>query len=165
MLTKEAICTALYAWINQRPGLDYANYGERTAYRAEVRSITKALHHARQLLRSVELAQSITAQDLIAAFQSACSGRLSISETVDGKVALDYCTGQYWPTEYRSAACAVLSQALWNHRRTCMPSPTLHHNSETGETLERYGGMRAGDWIRASFKREFGRGIAQRWFN
>jgi hypothetical protein len=46
-----------------------------------------------------------------------------------------------------------------------MPAPTLHHNSETGETVQRFKGLRAGDYLRASFKREFGRGMAARWFN
>ena len=43
--------------------------------------------------------------------------------------------------------------------------PELMHNSETGETLERYKGMRAGDYIRAQFRKEYGRGIASRWFS
>jgi hypothetical protein len=80
--------------------------------------------------------------------------------------AVDYCTGQYFPTEYRKAVCAVLSQAIWNWTSAhAMPAPTLHHNSETGETVQRFKGLRVGDYLRASFKREFGRGMASRWFN
>lgn len=79
--------------------------------------------------------------------------------------AVDYCTGQYFPTEYRKAVCAVLSSAIWAWKRDqCMPAPTLHHNSETGETLQRYKGLRAGDYLRANLKREFGRGMS-RWFS
>jgi hypothetical protein len=39
----------------------------------------------------------------------------------DGK-RLDYTTGQYWPTEYRRAAAAVLASALWSYWRDCVPA-------------------------------------------
>ena len=163
---KQQIIAALYTFIGQRPGLEYGNYGEPVSYRAEARAIGKDLTQARQLLRYVELRASITADDIIEASKRAYSGRLTIVERDDGAVAIDYCTDQYWPTEYRKAACAVLSQAIWHWKRTqCMPAPTLHHNSDTGETVQRFKGLRAGDYLRASFKREFGRGMAARWFN
>jgi len=31
--------------------------------------------------------------------------------------------------------------------------------------VRRYKGLRVNDYLRASFKREFGRGMASRWFN
>ena len=165
MLTKTQILDALRQWIKQRPGLEFGNYGDVSAYRAEMRAITKDRHHAETLLRQVELRDSITAADLLKAFR-AYSGRLSISETQDGKARLDYCTGQYFPTEYRRAACAVLASALWDWARDkCMPEPVRMHNSETGENVDRYNGLRAGDWLRQNFRREFGRSIANRWFN
>ncbi len=147
---KQAIIGALYTFIGQRPGLEYGNYGEPVSYRAEARAIGKDLTQARQLLRYVELRASITAEDIIEASKRAYSGRLTIVERDDGAVSIDYCTGQYWPTEYRKAACAVLSQAIWAwHRDQCMPADTA----------------KPGDYLRASFKREFGRGMAARWFN
>ncbi len=165
-MTKQQILDALYAFANQRPGLEFGNYGEIRAYRAEMRSITKDRAEAFQLIRAVELSSSITAEALLAAFPRAFSGRLSIAQDAKGRVKLDYCTGQYWPTEYRRAVCAVLASALWEHKREhCMPKGELVHNSETGDTFERYNGMRAGDYIRSTFKREFGRTIANRWFS
>jgi hypothetical protein len=159
---RQQIIDSLRAFAHQRPGLEYCNYGEPVSYRAEVRAIGKDPQQARQLLRYVELRASITADDIINASKSAYSGRL----TIGADATIDYCTGQYWPTEYRRAVCAVLSSAIWTwHRDQCMPAPTLHHNRETGETLQRYKGLRAGDYLRASLKREFGRGIASRWFN
>lgn len=161
---KQRIIEALYAWIAQRPGLDYGNYGNPTSYRAEVRSIGKDLQHARQLLRAVELS-GITADELKAAF-SAFSGRM----TWDGK-QLDYCTGQYWPTEYRKVVCAIAAQALWRYKAdTCMPTPTgkTYVHDEAGKELyshNLYDGKRAGDWLRRSFLREYGRSIQTRWFN
>ena len=147
---KQQIIAALYTFIGQRPGLEYGNYGEPVSYRAEVRAIGKDLTQARELLRYVELRASITADDIIKASESAYSGRLTITTTDDGKVSIDYCTGQYFPTEYRKAACAVLSQAIWAWTRAhAMPADTV----------------KPGDYLRASFKREFGRGMASRWFN
>jgi hypothetical protein len=162
-ISKQTIIEMLRVWINQRPGLEFGNYGNVPAYRAELRQITKDRREAIELLRYVELRDSITADDLIAAFPRAFSGRLRLEQRKDGKWQLDYCTGQYWPTEYRKAACAVLAQVLWERKRADMPSPdapTLRGNR--GET---YGGKSAGDWIRSSFRREFGRSIASRWFN
>ena len=157
---KQQIIDDLRTFAHQRPGLEYGNYGDPVAYRAEMRSITKDLHQARELLRYVEMRDSITGDDIIAASKSAYSGRLTIGAKID------YCTGQYWPTEYRRAVCAVLAAAIWAWKRDqCMPEPTLHHNSETGETVQRYKGLRAGDYLRANLNREFGRGIAARWFN
>ena len=163
---KQQIIAALYTFIGQRPGLEFGNYGDVPNYRAEVRAIGRDLTQARELLRYVELRASITADDIIEASKRAYSGRLTIVERDDGAVAIDYCTGQYWPTEYRRAVCAVLSQAIWRWTSAhAMPAPTLHHNSETGETVRRYKGLRVNDYLRASLKREFGRGMAARWFN
>jgi len=147
---KQQIITALYAFIAQRPGLEYGNYGEPISYRAEVRAIGRDLTQARQLIRDVELRASITADDIIDASKHAYSGRLTITASDDGKISVDYCTGQYFPTEYRKAVCAVMASVLWNWKRTqCMPAGTA----------------KPGDYLRTSFKREYGRGMAARWFN
>lgn len=196
---KATILVLLDRWIRQRPGLEYGNYGEPTSYRAEVRSIGKDLAHARQLLRAVELS-GITGEELAAAFPRAYSGRLTLEQRyrVNGKGktfptlelaqaraneflpaivaiepvwALNYCTGQYWPTEYRRAACAVLAAALWAYKREkCMPEPNgkINHYTDAGELVSEHDsiqGKTPGDWLRSSFRREFGRGIANRWFD
>lgn len=162
--TKEQIITLLYAWIKQRPGLEFGNYGEVKSYRAEMRSIMKDGREARTLLRAIELRQSITAERLVRAFKDAYSGRLSL--VVDKKGArLDYVTGQYWPTEYRRAAAAVCASAYWSWLRDeCMPKPkgTIKRG---GSDYDSYDGVSAGDWLRNNCKKEFGRGIASRWFS
>jgi len=93
---------------------------------------------ARKLLNWVR-DSSVTAKQLIESFPRAFSGRLELK---NGE--LNYCTGQYFPTEYRKAVCAVLAYALWNCYRT---------EESTGDSL------------RATFRRIFGRGIQKRWFN
>ena len=163
---KELLLQCLRGFIKQKPGLEFCNYGDVSAYRAEMRSITKDRHEAERLLDNVAWRDSITANDIIEASKRAYSGRLTITRpAADGCFVIDYCTGQYFPTEYRRAVCAVLASALWDYWRDNMPAGDLMHNSETGETLKRYNGMRAGDYLRQQARREFGRGIASRWFN
>ena len=136
---RDHILGELAAFAASRPRLEYGNYGDRASYRAEVRGITKDLHHARALLTAARLS-GVTEAQLVTAFR-AFSGRLSW----DGK-RLDYCTGQYYPTEYRKAVCAVLACALWNYfREDCL--------CDTGEK------------IRANARCALPRGIVSRWFN
>jgi hypothetical protein len=214
---KQAILDALDAFTRQRAGLDYRNYcsgygdvNGRKAYFAEQRSITRDLHDYRALRKAVGYADSITADMLLDASRSAFSGRLVLNEslldtrpslTTVGTAAvlavkIEYCTGQYFPTEYRKAACAVLAAALWDWtRERCMPAPTqwrVESWARLGAERERskpmqinaacellaqkggqaYGhvqdyiaGKTPGDWLRAHFRQQFGRGIASRYFN
>lgn len=145
---KPAIITALRAFIRQRPGLEFKNYCSgyqdkqgRNAYFAEMRAITKQLLDAKVLLHAVESDAGISGADLLAAF-SAYSGRPSW----DGE-RLDYVKGQYWPTEYRAAACAVLARALWDSL-----------SRSRGDSL-------GGEGMRRHFRERFGRGIQKRWFD
>lgn len=148
MNTKETYLAALFKFVGQRPGLDFGNYGSLPAYRSESRRITRQRHDFRRLAREVELASGISAEKLVEASKSAFSGRLSFVEKGD-KVGVDYCAGQYWPTEYRAAACAVLAAALWDYYRADLPLETENK----------------GDKLRAKFRRIFGASIASRWFN
>jgi hypothetical protein len=111
--TPATLTTAIFEtfrkFINQRPGLDPRNYisgpGDRNgrqAYQQEARSIQKDGQRARAALKIAQ-AYPFNPEALIEATR-AFSGRLKIEE--DG--SLDYCTGQYWPTEYRQAAATVL---------------------------------------------------------
>lgn len=125
-LAKPTIIAMLRTWIRQRPGLEFGNYGDIAPYRAELRQIAKDKRDAETLLRAVEWRDSITAEDLLAAFPRAFSGRLRLEQRKDGKWVLDYCTGQYWPTEYRKAAAAVLATVLWDRARADMPAPSAY---------------------------------------
>lgn len=108
--SREKILSSLQAWINQKPGLDPRDYGDLSGYRGEVRRISKQRAHALELLSAVALRLDISAADIVAASGAAFSGRLTVNPET-GKI--DYCTGQYWPTEYRLAAAWVLQSALW----------------------------------------------------
>ena len=256
---KLQILAALHRFVRQRPGLDWRNYGDRAAYREEMRGITRDLKEAETLLRQVALVHTITGEDLITASRLSFSGRLSIkvvrrwecacghkyaapvelssttpnlsgestawcpecgARPVHGsphEIKIDYTTGQYFSTEYRRAVAAICAGALWDWvRDKAMPAPVyrVEWKNERGEwttanrvyrerdaaegaakitqqqlqghalkafetppprygetmVVERYpaqgdGYMSAGDWLRRYFRREFGRGIASRWFN
>ena len=140
---KSMILASLSYFIAKRPRLEFGNYGDRFFYNQELRSIRKDLKHARVLIEKVS-DSSIPVDVLKEAFRSAYAGRLSW----DG-FELDYTTGQYWPTEYRKAVCAVCAQALWNWYGSDIP----------------YDVENRGDKVRAIFQRMFPRQIALKWFN
>ena len=142
MADKSTIIAALRKWIAQRPGLEFGNYGDVSSYRAELRSIGRDLQHARAMVNYVAWHDSITADMILNAVDN--GGRLSLT-TDDGTVAIDYCTGQYWPTEYRRAVCSLLSSVIWYWLR------------ENGD-------YSTGDDIRKAARRELGQSIANRWF-
>ena len=142
MATKQTIIDALNRWIAQRPGLEFGNYGNVSSYRAEMRSIGRDLQHARAMVNYVAWHDSITAEMIMSAADN--GGRLTL--TVNGdKVRIDYVTGQYWPTEYRRAVCALMSSVIW---------AWLRENCE----------YKTGDDIRKAARRELGQSIANRWF-
>lgn len=148
-MSKENILQALHDWIDQRPGLDPRNYTNPKDYQAEARAITADLHDARALLRAIEW-RAVSEKQILEASKRAFSGRLEIAQNpTNGTYEIDYCTGQYWPTEYRRAVCAVLSQALWDYFRDSianLPDPK-------GDALRRY------------IKKELGQRLQKRWFN
>ncbi len=194
---KTAICGALAAFIRQRPGFDFANYGSAANYRADSRTATLQKRDAETLLQAVRWRDSISGADIL---EAARGGRLTITAdeyanqpNTPARVRIDYCTGRYWPTEYRAGVCRVLSSALWNWQREAMPAPYAHKVQWSGgklailqlqamtdarnadPTVRVYdlyrepgkvtGSMSAGDWLRAKFRREFGSSLARRWFN
>ena len=145
-MNKQSIIDALYTFAHKRPQLEFNNYGDRQSYMRESRAITRDLHHARQLLRALELSESITGEDIIRASEHAFSGRLSINVTDDGLVSIDYCTGQYFPTESRKAAAAICASTLWTfYRDQC--------------------GYATSDRIRQAAQRNLGSTIARHYFN
>jgi hypothetical protein len=144
---KQSVINALYTFVHKRPQLEFGNYGDVSAYRSESRAITKDLHHARHLLRALEIYNQLTAEDIIRASEHAFSGRLTINVTNDGLVSIDYCTGQYFPTEYRKAVAAICASTLWTfYRNKC--------------------GYATGERIRQAAKRDFSStSIVRNYFN
>jgi hypothetical protein len=132
---KEKMLDALSVFIRQRPGLEFGNYGDRKAYSAELREITKTRHQAFELLAFVSRS-SITSEDI----KQNAKHRL---EWMDG--AWDYTTCQYFPVEYRRAACSMLSATAWDYfREQC--------GCDTREKIQQ------------AARRNFSRAVANRWF-
>lgn len=144
-IDKSTLIDLLTRFVAQRPRLEFGNYGDVATYRAESRSITEDMHDAMSLIRYIAIRDSITVEDLLKALDGAFSGRLQLAYDKKGQPYLDYCVGQYWPTEYRRAVAAVCASAIWDWLRANSPT-------------------RTGDDIRAAARRELGRTIAQRWF-
>lgn len=148
-MKKENIIAAIRKFIGQRSGISFADYqsgdwkASRESFMGDYRPMLKAGQDARILLAAVSGRDGITVENIINATR-AFSGRLQVVEKGES-IAVDYCTGQYFPTEYRNAACAVLATALWDYAREQ--------------------GYADGNAIRKWARGEFGRGIASRWFN
>lgn len=138
MTTKAELIESLRQFAEQRPGLEFGNYADTASYRAESRRITRQLADAKRMLLAVERMDSIGADDILAHLR----GRLTW-DTARGE--LDYCTGQYFPVEYRAAVCSAVSSVLWAHFR------------ETG--------CKTAPDIRKAARRWFDAGLVARWFN
>ena len=132
----------LRSFICQRPGLEFANYGDVSNYRADYRQILRCKHDAEEMLRFVELF-TFSAQDLAEAAQRSFAGRLTWNEE---QTRWEYVTGQYWPTEYRRAACSVLAHAIAQYLR----------NAATDKSWEN---------VKQQARINLSKGIAKRWFN
>ena len=181
-ITRDEILGLLTDFAKQRPGLQFCNYGDHASYNSELRSITKDLKDAKFLIHWVDHTK-VPVPVLLESFR-AYSGRLSLV-CKNGKFALEYCAGQYFPTEYRRAVCAVCAAALWDYTRTsCMPPRMFRVNGKTSfanlddakayakglepaivEIDEVYNGLHGGDWIHKHFRKLFGLGIQRRWFD
>lgn len=137
-LTRADLLAMIAAHVNSRPGFDWHNYGDATSYRADMRTASQQKADALAMLAAVGYRDAITADQIRAELQR--GNRL----TLDDSGRLEYCTGQYYPTEYRAGACRVLSALLWDFWRDA--------------------DCTTGDAIRAKARKELGRGVAARWF-
>jgi len=95
----------------QRPSLNFQDYGSRKYYMQDYREILKDLHSFRELLQLCKRRIDNLDEKLKKQLEQS-SDRLTLK---DGK--LQYITGQYFPTEYRNAACRVLVRLIWEDYR------------------------------------------------
>lgn len=133
--TKAEILAAMREHIGQRSG-----WSSLDGCISDYRDMLREGREARKMLRFVELRDSITADNILAACKQAFSGRLTYNAQ---KQRFDYCTGQYFPTEYRAAACAVLASVIGDYFRDSYPTR---------------------DRIEKEVRGYLGRGIVSRWF-
>jgi hypothetical protein len=164
----------LAAFAAQNSGIDWANYythGDkrpgawregRRAYTQECRSITADWKRFKDALIQAALA-GVTDEIVIAEAPHAFSGRLEwVSKdylrqkhglNADYSPRWDYCTGQYFPTEYRKAAATVLENATRTAKRNRPPEQrTVTSIAELRALNEANGGC----WFGKSEMRFFG---------
>lgn len=169
------VIVALADFAAQNSGIDYRNYystwadkdGIR-AYRADSREISKAWGEFKRFLQ-VAAADGVTDAHVIEAGQRAFSGRLTWKiepakihrktakggevVTAETRGRWDYCTGQYFPTEYRRAACAVLDEAIRAVRRS---RPERRRVVTTIAELKELNAENGGCWFKPGEMRFFG---------
>ena len=108
--SKETVIKLFTNWINQRPGLDWRDYGNSyNAYKNDANNISKQRKEALKALRLFGYLD-YDPETFNTSCRWAYSGRLQVIYNADKGWFIDYCTGQYWPTEYRQAAAAVLNR-------------------------------------------------------
>lgn len=138
----------LTKFVNQRPGLDFANYGDVRAYRSEMAEITRDRSDYFELL-SLAFSRIDDLNEQLTKFLKNTSGRLSLND----KDEIQYCTWQYFPTEYRPAANRVLRDLIWASYRD-----EIETNSPNNVYQD-------GNEIRKAIKRRVSRRIARLYFN
>lgn len=160
--TAPAICL-LIDYAAQNPGLEFANYGERASFRREACAILRDWQRVKKAVYECS-SLGVTDAQVIEAAPRAFSGRLTWGSkqhtpaTVEAR-KLDcagdwsYCTGQYWPTEYRKAVAAVLEQAASNARASRPARSAMPCTIAELRALNRENG---GHWFDRSSMRFFG---------
>ena len=171
------VLAALETWIKQRPGVDPRDYGDGRdgfkSYRAEVRAIGQDRKRA---LKALDEARGAILADSFRAFSGrlewvpAYIGTLELlnpdlrfgagSKIANGAPSvtpahLSYTTGQYWPTEYRKAAAAVLESyiASWRRKYAAEHPPTFTYR--TIEDVKAANRAVGGHWFDADTMRFF----------
>jgi len=138
----------LTKFVNQRPGLDYSNYGELSSYRSEMAEITRDRTDYFELL-SLAFSRIDNLNEVVTDYLLKSSGRLTMNEAGN----LEYCTGQYFPTEYRPAANRILANLIFASYRD-----EIEHNTPNNVYKD-------GNEIRKAIKRSISRRIAKNYFN
>jgi hypothetical protein len=118
-LSDSQLISLLIKFTNQKPGLDPREYGASyQEYRREARRITKDRHDALVLVSAV--AERPAAIGKLRHYLETSGDRLTLSAD-----KLEYCVGQYFPTEYRPAVARACASALWAYWRDDVHGGTL----------------------------------------
>lgn len=148
MNTNKTIIEKLTKFVNQRPGLDFANYGDARAYRTESAEITRDRADFFELL-SYAFRRIDNLNELVENYLKNTSGRLTLND--EGE--LQYCTGQYFPTEYRPAANRILANLIFASYRDEIETDSPNNVYKDGHE------------IRKAIKRNVSRRLMKNYFN
>lgn len=136
----------LSKFVDSRPGLDFNDYGDVKIYRAEMREITNDRADFYELLNLARW-QVDNLNEKIEQHLTNSSDRLTFENN-----KLQYITGQYYPTEYRPAACRVIKSIIWRE----------FMNAKTPEGANKY---ETGHDIRKAIKKHLSRRVSRLYFN
>lgn len=166
----------LVAFAAQNSGIEPRNYfdpydlkiGRRETYRegvrafkSEQRSISEAWRRFKEAL-CIAAAENVTDTEVMAEAPHAFSGRLewkprqhtpASASANGGEGAWHYCTGQYFPTEYRQAAIVVLEAAIRRVRQSRPPESRAITSIAALKELNKKNG---GCWFEPATMRFFG---------
>lgn len=119
--TRAAVLFQLRDFITQKPGLIAEDYADPRSYHRAVAEVTKDRTAALELWAYIaHHASDMGPEWLIEAAPQVYGGRLAWDEALQD---WDYTTAQYFPAEYRRAACAVMARALRSY--WLAPTPWL----------------------------------------
>lgn len=123
----------LLNFVNQKPGLDKADYPTSQDYNRVSKEITQDRTEFLELfaLASIRLGEDFE-RKLKFNLQNT-NGRLSMLD--DG--SLEYVAGQYFPTEYRPAASRILAQLIWNDYRDEQEANSPNPLYKTGDEMRK----------------------------
>lgn len=140
----------LSQFVAQRPGFDLCNYASMKDYRHDYYRTLKYKKAYESLLIQAE--RMFYLEDLNTALGERLknnSGRLTYKIDL---AELQYCTGQYFPVEYRYAAFSVLFYTVWDLTRNLLQEGKEEHIT--------------GHEIRAYLNKRFrGNKVALKWIN
>ena len=135
---------ALRAFVAQRPGFEYVNYGNIAGFRADQKRAVRDKADALALISAYP--DDADSRFLTDALRSGNRLHLENGE-------LEYAAGQYWCTEYRAAVCRAVSDALhahlYSHEKQSLQTVRQERLAETRKRMARI----------------VGRGCANRWFS
>jgi len=146
----------LTKFVNQRPGLDFCNYGDVSAYRSESAEITRDRTDYFELL-SLAFSRINNLNEVAENYLKNSSGRLTLND----KGNLEYCTGQYFPTEYRPSVNRILANLIWASYRD--ETKYIADNDKIGYTGDHV--YKDGNEMRKAIKRNVSRRIMKNYFN
>jgi hypothetical protein len=146
----------LVKFVNQRPGLDFSNYGDHKIYNSESREITKDRQDFFELF-ALASRRVDNLNEQLTKYLTETSDRLRINE----KGQIEYCTGQYFPTEYRPAANRVLRSIIWDsYRDETIYIPEDDKIGYVGTPV-----YKDGHEIRKAIRRNLSRRVGKLYFN
>ncbi len=110
MFNVTVLLDALAVFIRQRPGFNSHNYDSPQMLAADVYVATRDLRDAEEMLRVLRRSSIPFDASRIQALMET-SDRLNWTETE----GFDFTPSQYWPMEFRAAACRALARILTIH--------------------------------------------------